>query len=39
MVKILSNGTLTSKLTVEAHAFSKAAEEAIVALGGTVVKL
>lgn len=39
LVKILSNGTLTSKLTVEAHAFSKAAEDAIVALGGTVVKL
>jgi len=39
LVKILSNGTITSKLTVQAHAFSKAAEEAITALGGTVVKL
>lgn len=39
LVKILGNGTLTSKLTVEAHAFSKSAEEAIVAAGGTVVKL
>jgi large subunit ribosomal protein L15 len=39
LVKILSNGTITSKLTVEAHAFSKSAEEAISALGGTVVKL
>lgn len=39
MVKILGKGTLTSKLDVEAHAFSKSAEEAITALGGTVVKL
>ncbi|MDR3705626.1 MAG: 50S ribosomal protein L15 [Paludibacteraceae bacterium] len=39
LVKILSNGDITSKLTVQAHAFSKAAEEAITALGGTVVKL
>ena len=38
-VKILAQGTLTAKLQVEAHAFSKTAEEAIVALGGTVVKL
>lgn len=39
LVKILSNGAITSKLTVEANAFSKAAEEAIVAAGGTVVKI
>ena len=39
LVKILANGTITSKLEVVAHAFSKAAEEAIVAAGGTVVKL
>lgn len=39
LVKILGNGTLTAKLTVEAHAFSKKAEEAIVAAGGTIVKL
>ncbi len=39
LVKILGNGTLTAKLTVEAHAFSKTAEEAVVAAGGTVVKL
>ncbi len=39
LVKILGNGELTVKLTVEAHAFSKKAEEAIVAAGGTVVKL
>lgn len=39
LIKILGNGTLTAKLTVEAHAFSKKAEEAITAAGGTVVKL
>ena len=39
LVKILAKGTLTAKLDVEAHAFSKAAEEAITALGGTVTKL
>ncbi len=39
LVKILAKGTLTTKLDVEAHAFSKAAEEAITALGGTVNKL
>lgn len=39
LVKILGNGTLTAKLTVEANAFSKSAEEAIVAAGGTIVKL
>ncbi|MGL5319024.1 MAG: 50S ribosomal protein L15 [Bacteroidales bacterium] len=38
-VKILGNGSLSIKLDVEAHAFSKTAESAIVALGGTVVKL
>lgn len=38
-VKILAQGSLTAKLDVEAHAFSKTAEQAIVALGGTVVKL
>lgn len=39
LVKILANGTLKVKLDVEAHAFSKAAEEAITSAGGTVVKL
>ncbi len=39
IVKILNAGAITSKLTVEAHAFSKSAEDAITALGGTVVKL
>jgi len=38
-VKILGKGTLTVKIDVEAHAFSKSAEAAITALGGTVVKL
>ena len=33
-VKILGNGKLEKSLTVQAHAFSKAAEEAIVAAGG-----
>lgn len=39
LVKILGNGALTTKLDVEAHAFSKSAEEAITATGGTVSKL
>ena len=39
LVKILGNGELKAKLTVEANAFSKKAEEAIVAAGGNVVKL
>jgi large subunit ribosomal protein L15 len=38
-VKILGNGAVTAKLDVVAHAFSKSAEEAIVAAGGTVTKL
>lgn len=39
LVKILGKGTLTSKVEVEAHAFSKSAEEAITSVGGTAVKL
>lgn len=39
LVKILGKGTLSSKLEVEANAFSKTAEQAITALGGTIVKL
>ena len=39
LVKIIGNGTLTTKLDVEAHAFSKSAEAAIQAVGGTVSKL
>ena len=35
-VKILGNGTLTKKLTVEANKFSKAAEAAIKNAGGTI---
>ena len=39
LVKILGNGELKAKLTVEAHAFSKSAEAAIQAAGGEAVKL
>ena len=39
LVKILGNGTITLALTVEANAFSKAAQAAIEAAGGTTVKL
>lgn len=39
LVKILGRGTLDSKLTVKAHAFSKSAEEAIRAAGGTIIVL
>ena len=39
LVKILANGKLSVKLTVEANAFSKTAEEAIKAAGGNAVVL
>ncbi len=39
LVKILGDGTLTVKLDVQAHAFSKKAEEAITAAGGTIAKV
>ena len=39
LVKILGNGTLTAKLTVEANAFSKSAEAAITSAGGTINKI
>ncbi|MDD4384827.1 MAG: 50S ribosomal protein L15 [Bacteroidales bacterium] len=39
LVKILGNGTLTAKVEVKAHAFSKKAVEAIEAVQGTAVKL
>ena len=39
LVKILAKGAVTSALEVTAHAFSKAAEEAIAKAGGTAVKL
>ena len=35
-IKVLGNGELTKKLTVKAAKFSKTAEEAIVATGGSV---
>lgn len=35
-IKVLGNGTLSKKLTVKAAKFSKAAEEAIVAAGGSI---
>ena len=39
LYKILAKGVLTAKVDVEADAFSKAAEAAITATGGTVKKL
>ncbi len=39
LVKILGNGELKAKLEVEAHAFSKTAEEAIKAVGGNTTKI
>jgi len=39
LAKILGKGVLTVKIEVEANGFSKTAEEAIVAAGGTVVKI
>ena len=38
-VKILGNGSVSKALTVTAHAFSKSAEAAIVAAGGSVEML
>lgn len=38
-VKILAFGTLTKKLTIRAHKFSKAAAEAITSKGGEAVTL
>ncbi len=39
LLKILGGGTLTAKLEVKAHAFSKSAEEAIKNAGGTAIKI
>ncbi|HUI33474.1 MAG: 50S ribosomal protein L15 [Dysgonamonadaceae bacterium] len=39
LLKILGNGSLTAKLEVKAHAFSKSAEEAITNAGGTAIKI
>jgi large subunit ribosomal protein L15 len=36
LVKVLGRGELTRKVDVKAHAFSKSAEQAITAAGGTV---
>lgn len=38
LVKILANGTITRAIEVEADAFSKKAEEAIIAAGGKAIK-
>ena len=39
LVKVLGNGEITVAVAVSANAFSKKAEEAIVAAGGSVVKI
>ena len=39
LVKILGNGEIKAALQVEAHAFSKTAEEAIKAVGGNATKI
>ncbi len=39
LVKILANGTISRAVAVEANAFSKAAEEAITAAGGSISKI
>lgn len=39
LVKVLGNGKLSAKVEVTANAFSKSAESAIVAAGGTATKL
>ena len=39
LVKVLGNGTLSAKVEVTANAFSKSAEAAITAAGGTATKL
>lgn len=39
LVKVLGNGTLGKKLEVEAHAFSKKAEELITQAGGSIKKV
>ncbi len=39
LVKILGEGSLTHKLEVEANAFSKSAEKAIVEAGGSITKI
>jgi large subunit ribosomal protein L15 len=38
-IKILGNGNLSKKLTVQAHGFSRSAEEKITAVGGQVERI
>ena len=38
-IKVLGNGTLTKKLTVQLHAFTASAREAITEVGGTVEEI
>ncbi len=39
LVKVLGRGEISGAVTVKAHAFSKSAEEAITAAGGSIEKL
>ncbi len=39
LVKVLGRGELSGAVTVKAHAFSKSAEEAITAAGGSIEKI
>lgn len=39
LVKVLGRGELTATVTIEAHAFSKSAEDAIAKAGGSTVKI
>ena len=39
LLKVLVKGSITAKLEVKAHAFSKTAEEAIKNAGGTAIKI
>jgi large subunit ribosomal protein L15 len=39
LIKILGNGSLTKKLEIKAHAFSRSAQKAIESVEGTIVKL
>ena len=39
LIKILSNGTLSKKLTISAHAWSKTAQDAIQNVGGEIKQI
>ena len=39
LIKILSNGTLSKKLTINAHAWSKTAQDAIQKVGGEIKQI